>query len=416
MKAGDRPGGYGGIVPDGARVRDADGSLRKGKEKVNGLLRSYLRHLDAVELRAALLAVLKISEAGNELAHKASKLFKSDKEECGAFLHTCLNVIHLLATLLQPFLPDTAESIARQLGVDPVLAIPDIFDFDSIRPGHRLGEAEHLFTKIKPERAEDWKAQCGGSGSKRLASGGKGNKKGGRCSKKESGASGVSKSEESGGAKEPGGDQEEQPKPEASVLGGNAAVEDGLAQALGPLKFKSAPESPITWYLEYLSKATHLIQLQQPDPSLRTSTEIFRMSTSPESCNSPSPTQGPAPPLKMVGPGWTCCRCGTVTSLKWLDCEDRQCRHRRCMDVCRINKGPGFLRKVASALKARASKDYLSSCSLLFIIGAMILQPIERLDTPAALERQPLSLTQTQRSALDPLAYEKLLSHSWGMN
>lgn len=30
------------------------------------------------------------------------------------------------------------------------------------------------------------------------------------------------------------------------------------------------------------------------------------------------------------GPGWTCCRCGGLTSLRWLDCDNRQCRHYRC--------------------------------------------------------------------------------------
>lgn len=30
------------------------------------------------------------------------------------------------------------------------------------------------------------------------------------------------------------------------------------------------------------------------------------------------------------GPGWTCCRCGCLTSLRWLDCDNRQCRHYRC--------------------------------------------------------------------------------------
>lgn len=39
-----------------------------------------------------------------------------------------------------------------------------------------------------------------------------------------------------------------------------------------------------------------------------------------------------------------------------------------------------------------------------------------RITTPAALGPQPLALTETQRSALDPLAYEKLSLHSWGMN
>lgn len=157
-----QPGGYDGIVPDGSRLRDSDGSVGKWKEHVSSLLGSYIRHLDAVELRAALIKTLEISAAGNELAQKANRLFKGDKEESGAYLHICLNLIHLLAAVLQPFLPDTAESIARQLGVEPVLSIPDTFDRDFIRPGHRLGEAKCLFQRIDPKWAEDWKAQCGG--------------------------------------------------------------------------------------------------------------------------------------------------------------------------------------------------------------------------------------------------------------
>lgn len=38
------------------------------------------------------------------------------------------------------------------------------------------------------------------------------------------------------------------------------------------------------------------------------------------------------------GPGWTCCRCGGVTSLRWLDCDNRQCRHYRCGSPPHVNK------------------------------------------------------------------------------
>lgn len=233
-----RPGGYGGVVPGGSPVPDPDGSLERWKENVNGLLGSYLRHLDAVELRAALITVFSISSAGNELAHKASSLLKSDREGCGAYLQTCLNLVHLLAALLQPFLPDTAESIARQLCVEPVFAIPDSFDCDFIRPGHQLGDAEHLFTRIDPKRAEDWKAQYGGSGSKGVISGEKGSNKKDKKSRKGSAAPAVSNSQESDDAKKPLVEQKNQPKSEASVLDGSATAEDGLVQALRPLSFE----------------------------------------------------------------------------------------------------------------------------------------------------------------------------------
>lgn len=62
------------------------------------------------------------------------------------------------------------------------------------------------------------------------------------------------------------------------------------------------------------------------------------------------------------GPGWTCCQCGEVTTLRWLDCDNRRCRHYRCGistsrnhadgeaggrgPVCVINKGPGMLERM----------------------------------------------------------------------
>lgn len=231
-----RPRGYGRIVPDGSRLCDADGSLAKWKENINSLLSLYLCHLDAVKLRAALITVVKISTAGDELAQKASRLFKGDREECGAYLKICLNLIHLLTAILQPFLPDTADSIARQLGVDPVLSIPDTFDCGFIRPGHQLGEAECLFTKIDLKRAEEWKAHCGGSGSKGVISGVTSN---GKKSKDEYVAPGVSRrSKESDNANQPREKREEHLKSEAAALDGSASVEGGLAQALRPMSFE----------------------------------------------------------------------------------------------------------------------------------------------------------------------------------
>jgi methionyl-tRNA synthetase len=166
------PKGYGGIVPDSSLLRDdSNGAVGECKREVKRLLESYLRHLDAVELHLTLVDAIEISASGNKLAQEAFKLPKGDREQRGAHFTVCLNLIRLLAALLQPFLPETAESIAKQLGVEPVFPIPDTFDCDFIRQGHQLGEASPLFTRIDPKRADDWKAHYGGSESNRAASG-----------------------------------------------------------------------------------------------------------------------------------------------------------------------------------------------------------------------------------------------------
>lgn len=148
-----------------------------------------------------------------------------------------LNLTHLLAALLQPFLPDTAESIARQLDLESVLFIPETFDCGFTRPGHRLGEAECLFTKIDPKRAEDWKAQRGGSRLKAVIAEEMGSDKNGKKSKVGSAALNVLRRKSDDTKKQPGG-QEDQPNLEAPAPDGSPTVEGRLAQALRLLSFE----------------------------------------------------------------------------------------------------------------------------------------------------------------------------------
>lgn len=79
---------------------------------------------------------------------------------------------------------------------------------------------------------------------------------------------------------------------------------------------------------------------------------------------------GPSGPRPEAGPGWTCCQCGEVTSLRWLDCDNRKCRHCRCRTSgasgydgtasgedgehghgCVINKGDGLLKRMMTRSK-----------------------------------------------------------------
>ena len=57
-------------------------------------------------------------------------------------------------------MPSTEASILRQLNA-PARSLPKSFTDQDILPGHKLGQAEYLFTRIKPEMAEVWKRQFG---------------------------------------------------------------------------------------------------------------------------------------------------------------------------------------------------------------------------------------------------------------
>lgn len=95
-----------------------------------------------------------------------NSLAENEPSKCAAVIGIATNTVHLLASLIAPYMPDTANSINAQLRADPLL-IPDRWNADSIKPGHEIGRAEHLFTRIKPERADEWRKMYGSDETKR---------------------------------------------------------------------------------------------------------------------------------------------------------------------------------------------------------------------------------------------------------
>jgi methionyl-tRNA synthetase len=138
------------------------------KDEVNGLLVQYINELDAVKLRAGLSTALRVSHCGNAFLQSNkldSRLFAEEPTRCAAVVGLAVNLVHLLAALLAPYMPDTAAAINLQLNTGP-LPVQDHWDADSIKPGHEIGMPEHLFRRIDPAKAKEWrKAFNKGQGS-----------------------------------------------------------------------------------------------------------------------------------------------------------------------------------------------------------------------------------------------------------
>jgi methionyl-tRNA synthetase len=153
----------GGAVPDYEKYSDP--LLEDHKKQVNALLKSYIAHLEAIKLRAGLVDVLHISALGNKLLQDNkldNRLFSEEPDRCAAVIGLALNQLHLLASILSPYMPDTAESIFNQLGVEPVAHIPDTWESDALKPGHAIGEPKLLFTAIPTAKIEEWRLLYGG--------------------------------------------------------------------------------------------------------------------------------------------------------------------------------------------------------------------------------------------------------------
>lgn len=134
------------------------------KEQVNGLLREYLDKHEAVKICGAFATVLSISQQGNSFLQSNGlddKLAANEPLKCAAVVGLALNLIHLLASIVAPFMPDTADSMNTQLRAE-ALEIPDYWRADSIKPGHEIGKANFLFSNLKPEKAAGWRRLFGG--------------------------------------------------------------------------------------------------------------------------------------------------------------------------------------------------------------------------------------------------------------
>lgn len=133
-------------------------------DDVNKLLASYIDQLDHQKIRAALSTLMHISARGNQYIQDNrldNALLESNPSRAAEVILVALNLIYLVAALVHPFMPSTSDSILSQLDAVP-RSIPDRFELD-LWPGHRLGQAQHLFSRIDPKMVPVWRAQFGGA-------------------------------------------------------------------------------------------------------------------------------------------------------------------------------------------------------------------------------------------------------------
>ncbi|KAF2002627.1 methionyl-tRNA synthetase [Amniculicola lignicola CBS 123094] len=135
------------------------------KRKVNEKLKDYIAELEDVKIRAALMTALHISSLGNQLLQDNkldNKLATEQPDKCAAVVGLAISHVHLLASLIQPYMPDTTTSILTQLAA-PFLIIPDTWEARSLPPGHTIGKAAYLFSQIPASKEQEWREQFGGA-------------------------------------------------------------------------------------------------------------------------------------------------------------------------------------------------------------------------------------------------------------
>ncbi len=132
----------------------------------------YVDLMEDGRQREAISEMLSISRLGNQLmqANKPWKLVKSpgesDRQRAGSVVSLCVNTAAWISLLMEPFLPQMAEELWKQLGLKrgdlPVLTKR----YGCIlRPGHVIGDPAPLVREIKEEEMKALKVKFAGAGS-----------------------------------------------------------------------------------------------------------------------------------------------------------------------------------------------------------------------------------------------------------
>lgn len=131
----------GTLTPEDQALLDA---LAATPEKVGQLIRTF-------KFREAQFEAMNLARLGNKYMtdQEPWKVFKTDPERVATILHLCLQVSAKLALVLKPFLPRTAEKLAKGLGL--VSAEWQDAGAVGLSAGMPVEQLPILFTKIDDE-------------------------------------------------------------------------------------------------------------------------------------------------------------------------------------------------------------------------------------------------------------------------
>ncbi|MCC5988796.1 MAG: methionine--tRNA ligase [Pararhodobacter sp.] len=154
---------FGEAVPEGGEWGAREAALAAALE---GRLRAYEKHMEAMEIRKAAGELRALWVLGNEYLQEAAPWasFKTEPEQAAAQIRLALNLIRFYAVISQPFIPDAAQATMRALGCED-WSWPEGAEaaLATMPAGHAFSVPEVLFAKISDAQREDWAAHFAGA-------------------------------------------------------------------------------------------------------------------------------------------------------------------------------------------------------------------------------------------------------------
>ncbi|PRD26258.1 UNVERIFIED_CONTAM: Methionine--tRNA ligase [Trichonephila clavipes] len=130
-----------GCIPE-MLLEDGD---KKLIAEVDYELKNYIQCMEKTRLRDAIKYMLNISRIGNQYiqSNKPWELVKasaSEKLRAGTVLGLSANICCLLCTLMEPYMPDTCNSLKVQLNTQPIHHVLVDNFVCLLPPGHKIGK------------------------------------------------------------------------------------------------------------------------------------------------------------------------------------------------------------------------------------------------------------------------------------
>jgi methionyl-tRNA synthetase len=142
-----------GTVPAHTHAADTELETRLRKT-INGLFAAAERHITRLEFNRALEAVWDLVQLGNQYIDKSAPWILTkkvaDKARLDTVLYHCAETLRILSLALYPFMPQSAQEMARQLGLTSTLSNPnpDELNWGYLKPGTKTAKGTPLFPRI----------------------------------------------------------------------------------------------------------------------------------------------------------------------------------------------------------------------------------------------------------------------------
>jgi len=137
--------------------------------EVNREIVEYVNLLELCKLRDALRQILAIGKVGNVYfqSQQPWTLTKNDKDRvrCGTVCGVGAQIVFLIMTLIDPFMPGVARQIREQLNVTKPLFSLSLLPF--LPPGHKIGKITPLFQKLESDLINKLRKKYAGSQAER---------------------------------------------------------------------------------------------------------------------------------------------------------------------------------------------------------------------------------------------------------